>query len=122
MRSPRAWKSTAARRLRPIRRWISAERPDGRPCTTSRVERVEVARGSIAYSAVTQPRPAPARKPGTRFSTEAATRTRVSPTSISAEPSAYFMTPVEMSTGRSASGARSSARRGGSEESVTAAV
>ena len=45
----------AARRLRPIRRWISAVRP-GLPCETSPLVRVWVARGSMAYSAVSQPR------------------------------------------------------------------
>ena len=53
-----------ARSERPIRRLISWVRPPMRPLTDSRSERVLVAPGSMAYSAVTQPRPgalAPAR-------------------------------------------------------------
>ena len=47
-----------------------------------------VERGSMPYSAVTQPSPLPRRKPGTRFSTLAVHSTRVSPKLISTEPSA----------------------------------
>ena len=47
-----------------------------------------VARGSMAYSAVTQPWPPPRRKLGTVSSTEAAQRTRVCPTEMRTEPSA----------------------------------
>ena len=64
--SPSALRSMQARRLRPISREISWVRPPTLPLTLSRSERVLVARGSIAYSAVTQPRPgalAPARAP-----------------------------------------------------------
>jgi hypothetical protein len=50
VRSPSFFRSTAARNERPIRRWISLPRPPG-----SRLLRVCVARGSIAYSAVSQP-------------------------------------------------------------------
>ncbi len=85
VRSPRWARSTAARSERPIRRWISLPRPPG-----SRLLRVCVARGSIAYSAVSQPWPLPARKPGTPSSTLAAHSTHVSPSLISAEPSACF--------------------------------
>lgn len=55
----------------------------------SRCVRVLVARGSIAYSAVTQPVPLFRRKGGTRSSTEAVQITFVPPTSINADPSAY---------------------------------
>ena len=63
----------------------------------SRGERVTVARGSMAYSAVTQPLPLPRRNCGTVCSTEAAHSTRVLPTSISAEPSAVSRYPVWIS-------------------------
>jgi hypothetical protein len=109
--------SITARRLRPIRRWISAVRPEGRPWETSRELRVWVARGSIEYSAVTQPWPLSLRKGGTRFSTLAATSTRVSPTSICTEPSANLRAPVRIWTGRRASAARPSGRR--TEEGVS---
>src|ERR671913_222431 len=52
------------RRLRPISRLISWVRPPIRPLTDSRSLRVFVARGSIAYSLVTQPRPEPLRHLG----------------------------------------------------------
>jgi hypothetical protein len=51
---------------------------------------VWVERGSIAYSAVSQPWFLPTRKPGTPFSTLAAQSTHVSPSLMSAEPSACF--------------------------------
>ena len=63
-------------------------RPDARPLETSRGVRVAVARGSMEYSAVTQPLPEPRRNPGTVSSMEAAHSTRVLPTSINTEPSA----------------------------------
>ena len=80
--------STTARSERPIRRWISCVRPEAPPLEASRCERVVVARGSIPYSAVTQPSPLPFRKGGTFSSTLTAHTTRVSPTSIRHEPSA----------------------------------
>ena len=86
-RSPSAEKSTAARRLRPIRRWISWDLPSIRPFRPSRSVRVWVLRGSIAYSAVTQPRPLPLRKGGTRSSTVAAQSTLVCPVEIMQLPS-----------------------------------
>ena len=113
VRSGMAVRSTTARRLRPIRRWISAVRPEGFPCETSRALRVWVARGSIEYSAVSHPSPLSFLNGGTRFSTLAATSTRVSPSSISAEPSANFRTPVSMRTGRRASAGRPSGSVGG---------
>ena len=54
-----------ARSDRPISREISWVRPPIRPLTDSRSERVFVEAGSIAYSAVTQPRPEPLRQRGT---------------------------------------------------------
>ncbi len=69
-RSPSAARSNTARRLRPISRWISWVRPDCLPRAASRSIRVWVERGSIPYSAVTQPRPLPRRKGGT-FSSDA---------------------------------------------------
>src|SRR3954470_13887076 len=114
VRSGIAERSTTARRLRPISRWISAVRPDGLPWFTSRPERVWVARGSMEYSAVSQPSPESFLKGGTRLSTLAATRTGVSPISIRAEPSANLRTPVSMRIGRRASTARPPGRIWGS--------
>ena len=57
VRSPSAAMSTTARSERPIRRWISCVLPEGRPFFTSRGVRLAVARGSMEYSAVTQPLP-----------------------------------------------------------------
>jgi hypothetical protein len=54
---------------------------------------VDVARGSIEYSAVTQPLPLLRRNGGTPFSTLAAHRTCVLPTVISTDPSAVFRYP-----------------------------
>ena len=88
VRSPSAAMSVTARSDRPMSRWISCERPLTRPVSRSRDDRVLVARGSIEYSAVTQPVPCPRRKAGTRSSSEAAQSTRVPPISISADPSA----------------------------------
>ena len=85
VRSPSLFMSTAARSDRPMRRWISCVRPLG---VVSRRVRVWVERGSMAYSAVTQPRPDPLRKRGTLSSTLTAHRTRVSPIVIRVEPSA----------------------------------
>src|ERR1035437_4042634 len=53
-----------ARKDRPISRWISSVRPDGRPRMDSRAVRCSVARGSIPYSPVTQPLPWPFRNDG----------------------------------------------------------
>jgi hypothetical protein len=82
-RSPRSLVATAARSARPTKRWISWPRPPG-----FRPERVWVERGSMAYSAVTQPLPCFSRKGGTLFSTLAVQISLVSPNSISTEPSA----------------------------------
>ena len=53
-------------------RWISCVRPPIRPLTDSRSVRSAVARGSIEYSAVTQPVPLPRRCGGTRSAIVAA--------------------------------------------------
>src|SRR5947209_114045 len=104
VRSPSIRRSTTVRRERPIRRWISCVRPPIRPVLASRWPRSWVARGSIEYSAVTQPWPEPRRCGGTRSSTLAVTHTRVRPISTSAEPSACALTPSSSLNGRSTSG------------------
>ena len=80
--------STMERRERPMRRWISWVRPPTLPRSDSRAVRVRVARGSMPYSAVTQPRPELRSQPGTPVSTVALQRTRVWPVSMRTEPSA----------------------------------
>src|SRR3954451_15370670 len=99
-----------ARRLRPISRLISCVRPPIRPLTDSRSERVFVARGSIAYSLVTQPSPEPLRQRGTPSVTLAATSTLVDPYSTSTDPSACSSQPRVNRTGLSSSGRRPSLR------------
>ena len=108
--SPRAARSIEARSDRPISRLISWVRPPIRPLTDSRSLRVWVARGSIEYSAVTQPRPEPLRQRGTPSVTLAAQSTRVRPNSTSTEPSAWSSQWRVMVTGRSWSGVRPSGR------------
>src|ERR1017187_5054049 len=110
VRSPSAPISTAARMERPIRRWISCVRPEGRPLVTSRGVRLAVARGSMEYSAVTQPFPLLRRNGGTVSSTVAAHSTWVFPTLINAEPSAVMRQPVVISTGRNWPAVRLSVR------------
>ena len=95
-----------ARSARPISRLISWVRPPILPFTDSRWLRVLVARGSIAYSAVIQPRPLPCRQRGTPCSTLAAHSTRVSPNSIRTDPAGCGCQPRCMRTGRSSSLAR----------------
>ena len=56
---------------------------------SGQIDRVDVARGSMPYSAVTQPWPRPFRKGGTLSSTLALHSTRVSPMQASTEPSAW---------------------------------
>src|ERR1700678_2852101 len=85
-------------------------RPPTRPFEDSRWVRSCVARGSIEYSAVTQPVPRPLIHGGTRASSVAAHSTRVFPKLTNALPSAYFKNPGTISTGRSSSGCRPSAR------------
>src|SRR4051794_6371146 len=93
-----------ARTLRPISRWISCVRPP--TCARSRLVLVFVARGSIAYSAVSQPSPRPRRHPGTPSSTDAVHSTRVLPNDTRHDPSAYGATARSSVTGRSASADR----------------
>jgi hypothetical protein len=85
VRSPNAVRSVTARSERPMSRWISCARP---PVWLVRGVRVPVARGSMPYSAVTQPLPVLRRKGGTRSSTLAAQMTRVRPASMNTDPSA----------------------------------
>ena len=73
---------------RPIKRWISCVRPLCLPLAASRSLRVWVERGSMPYSAVTQPSPLPRLCGGTRSSTEAVHNTLVPPKAINTEPSA----------------------------------
>src|SRR4051794_33782695 len=108
--SPSAARSIEARSERPMSRLISWVRPPMRPFTDSRSLRVWVARGSIEYSAVTQPRPEPFRQRGTPSVTLAAHSTRVRPNSTSTEPSAWSSQLRLMVTGRSWSAARPSGR------------
>jgi hypothetical protein len=72
--------------------------------------RVDVARGSMPYSAVTQPFPVLRRNGGTRSSTLAVQMTRVRPTSINTDPSACIENPGVIVVGRSCAGARPSVR------------
>jgi len=76
----------------------------------SRGVRVVVERGSIAYSAVTQPWPWPLRNGGTLSSSEAAQMTLVSPNSTRTEPSGWRRKSRVIVIGRSWSGRRPSCR------------
>src|SRR5438874_8109951 len=105
-RSPSAVRSTTARSERPISRWISSVRPPCLPTDASRRVRSFVARGSMPYSAVTQPRACPLSHGGSRSSSVAVTRTCVSPNFTKQDPSAYFTTPRSSETARSSSGCR----------------
>ena len=87
VRSPSPSRSVTERRARPMSRWISAARPLSLSLLMSRGERVWVARGSILYSAVTQPCPRPLRKGGTLSSTVALQMTRVLPQLMRTLPS-----------------------------------
>ena len=69
LRSPSFSKSIIARSERPMSRWISWVRPDCLPLAASLSMRLPVDRGSMPYSAVTQPWPLPFKKLGTRSST-----------------------------------------------------
>ena len=88
VRSPSSDRSNTQRSERPMSRWISCVRPLCLPLAASRSLRVWVARGSMPYSAVSQPWPLPRWCGGTFSSTEAVHSTRVSPNSTSTEPSA----------------------------------
>ncbi len=59
VRGPSARRSIAARSARPMSRWISRVRPPCLPRAASRAIRSLVERGSMPYSAVTQPAPVP---------------------------------------------------------------
>ncbi len=108
--SPMAARSMQARRERPTRRLISWVRPDTLPFTDSRLFRVCVAPGSIAYSAVSQPSPEPLRQRGTPASTLAVHRTRVLPNSTSTDPAGWEVKPRVRLMGRSSSSSRPSSR------------
>src|SRR5699024_3733967 len=108
--SPRALVSTTARRLRPMSREISWVRPSTLPRTDSRPVRSPVARGSIAYSAVTQPRFLPLSQRGTPWVKLAVHSTLVLPKLTTADPSAWADQPVSLVTSRSWDTVRSSAR------------
>jgi hypothetical protein len=110
--SPSAAKSTTPRSERPISRWISIERPSGRPRAESRALRSPVEAGSIPYSAVTQPSPEPARQRGTPTWADAVQMTRVSPAAMSTEPVAGGTKPGRIDTGRRPSGPRPCERSG----------
>ena len=105
-RSPSFSRSTTARRLRPISRWISWVRPDCLPADASRRVRSVVARGSIPYSAVIQPLPRPLSQGGRRSSRLAVHSTWVWPNLIRQEPSACMETARSKETRRSSSGLR----------------
>src|SRR5690606_35117521 len=87
--------------------WV---RPPMRPFTLSRSLRSLVARGSIAYSAVTQPLPLPVSQRGTPFVNDAVHSTLVPPKETSALPSACALQPRSIVIGRRSSGVRPSAR------------
>ena len=77
VQGPSALRSTTARRLRPISRWISVARP-----SVPRRIRDDVLPGSMAYSAVSQPIDFPSRNGGTVSDKLAVTRTAVSPRAV----------------------------------------
>ncbi len=72
--------------------WVTAEYGMLPRATHDRSRRVRswVARGSMPYSAVTQPLPPPRSQPGTRSSRLAVHSTCVSPNRTRQEPSAYL--------------------------------
>ncbi len=69
--------------------------------------RSPVEAGSIAYSAVTQPRPLPSSHFGTDVDTEAVQITRVSPCEYRHEPVAVRTKPGSIETGRGSALVRS---------------
>ena len=115
MNSPKRKSSSIARTLRPISRWISCVRPP--TCARSRGVRVCVARGSIAYSAVSQPSPLPlapaghARPRPTRCRARASCRRR-----RGTSPRRTRATPRSSVTRAQRVGARGRARGGGRAE------
>jgi hypothetical protein len=102
-------RSVPALSARPIRRWISWVRPVW-PFFASRRLRVLVARGSMPYSAVTQPSPLLRSHGGALASTDAVHNTWVSPNRISTEPSAWRVKPVSMVILRNSSARRPDGR------------
>ena len=96
--SPRAFMSHTVRRLRPMSRSISMERP--LRAEVSRRERVVVEQGSIAYSALTQPAWASLRHLGTPSSMVAQQMSFVAPNSTWQEPDAWGITARVRVTGR----------------------
>src|ERR1017187_6134659 len=102
-RSPSACRSITERKDLPINRWISTVRPPCLPAEASRRGRWAVARGSMPYSAVPQPRPWPLSQGGSRSSRLAVTSTWVSPNFTKQEPSAYLTTPRSSDTARNSS-------------------
>src|SRR5262249_23522297 len=103
---PSAVRSHTARRERPTSRWISWVRPDCLPAAASRRIRSCVERGSMPYSAVTQPLPEPLRKGGAFSSRLAVTSSWVWPNLTRQEPSAWRAKPGVRLTARRTSGAR----------------
>ena len=100
------------RRLRPIRRWISTVRPPCLPAVASRRVRSEVARGSIPYSAVTQPRPL-ALEPRRQTVFERCRHEHVGVAEFyQARALGVFTTPRSRVTARSSSGCRRLGRIG----------
>ncbi len=89
-----------------MRRLISWVRPPTCPWQDSRSWRAWVARGSMAYSAVTQPPPEPAGRAAPSPATVAAQNTRVRPQVIRQEPSAKSRYPGVRLTSRRTSGPR----------------
>ena len=81
-------------------RWISAERGESFNLEMSRLLRSRLARGSMEYSAVTQPSPS-GTWGGVRSSTLAQQSTWVLPQRIRQEPSANLLMLGMISTGRS---------------------
>src|SRR5690606_28792969 len=104
--SPSACRSTTARSERPIRRWISSVRPPCLPDDASRRMRSPVERGSMPYSAVTQPLPELRSQDGTRSSRLAVHSTWVSPKRTRQEPSACLETLHSKEIARISSGWR----------------
>src|SRR5690242_9040061 len=110
VRSPRSVSFVTDRSDRPMSRWISCVRPPTLPAVASRCVRVDVARGSMPYSAVTHPLPLLRRNGGTRSSMLAVQMTRVRPTSMSTDPSACGRKPGVIVVGRSSEVERPSVR------------
>src|SRR5256885_7132510 len=94
-----------------MRRWISWVRPPILPLSLSRGVRVTVDRGSMAYSAVTQPRPELRSQPGTPGSMVALVSTRVFPRDTRTDPSAVWTKLGVSASARSSWGARPPGRK-----------